>query len=241
MADKEIGALTSAGALDGSELVHIVQGGDSRQATTQDIADLGGGGSSLERTRTVPAVASFTLENAGTASMADVTSGIKLTTPSASSNIRFIRSNAGVPGGTWSLITRAVPMSPRNFTTVYQRCIIARNSTSGRILIFGDYDKDQELIQRWTNYTTFSAGAYGPQVSTHIFQMPWMRMKYDGTNLIFGRSPDGYTDTFHDYHTEPVATFLTASGGTLDQIGLGTCTVAPGVTAEALFQSFEVV
>lgn len=40
MADKEISGLTSAAALDGTELVHIVQSTNSRQSTTQDIADL---------------------------------------------------------------------------------------------------------------------------------------------------------------------------------------------------------
>lgn len=44
MADKEISTLTSAGALTGAELVHIVQSSNSRQTTTQDIADLSSSG-----------------------------------------------------------------------------------------------------------------------------------------------------------------------------------------------------
>ena len=44
MADKEISDLTTGGTLDGTELVHVVQSSNSRQVTTQDIADLGGGG-----------------------------------------------------------------------------------------------------------------------------------------------------------------------------------------------------
>jgi hypothetical protein len=44
MADKEISALTAVGTpLDGTELVHVVEGGNSRKATTQDIADLAEG------------------------------------------------------------------------------------------------------------------------------------------------------------------------------------------------------
>lgn len=46
MADKEINSLPAASTLDGSELVHVVQGGNSRKATAQEIADLGGGGGS---------------------------------------------------------------------------------------------------------------------------------------------------------------------------------------------------
>lgn len=41
MADKENAALTAAAALDGSELLPIVQGANSRKTTTQDVADLG--------------------------------------------------------------------------------------------------------------------------------------------------------------------------------------------------------
>lgn len=44
MASKKISELTAAGALTGTELVEVVQGGVNKQTTTQDIADLGGGG-----------------------------------------------------------------------------------------------------------------------------------------------------------------------------------------------------
>ena len=44
MADVKISELTSAAALDGTELVPVVQNGSTVQTTTQDIADLGGGG-----------------------------------------------------------------------------------------------------------------------------------------------------------------------------------------------------
>lgn len=42
--DKKISQLTTAGALDGSETLEVVQGGANKKTTTQDIADLGGGG-----------------------------------------------------------------------------------------------------------------------------------------------------------------------------------------------------
>lgn len=44
MADKKISELTAAGALTGAEILELVQGGVNKQTTTQDIADLGGGG-----------------------------------------------------------------------------------------------------------------------------------------------------------------------------------------------------
>lgn len=44
MANLKISELTTAGALTGAELVELVQGGLNKKSTTQDIADLGGGG-----------------------------------------------------------------------------------------------------------------------------------------------------------------------------------------------------
>jgi hypothetical protein len=45
---KKISQLPSAGALTGSELIEAVQGGINVQTTTQDIADLGGGGGAVD-------------------------------------------------------------------------------------------------------------------------------------------------------------------------------------------------
>jgi len=47
MANENINDLPLASALDGSELVEVLQGGVNSQTTTQDIADLGGGSSYL--------------------------------------------------------------------------------------------------------------------------------------------------------------------------------------------------
>ena len=44
MANKKISQLTAAAALTGTELLPIVQDGVTVQTTTQDVADLGGGG-----------------------------------------------------------------------------------------------------------------------------------------------------------------------------------------------------
>lgn len=48
MADVKISELDAAAALDGTELVPIVQDGVTVKATAQDIADLGGGGGSTQ-------------------------------------------------------------------------------------------------------------------------------------------------------------------------------------------------
>lgn len=48
MADQKISELAAAAALDGSESVEVVQGGVNVKTTTQDIADLGGGGGAVD-------------------------------------------------------------------------------------------------------------------------------------------------------------------------------------------------
>jgi hypothetical protein len=50
MANTKISAMTAAAALDGTELVPVVQGGGNVKATTQDIADLAGGGGLVDQT-----------------------------------------------------------------------------------------------------------------------------------------------------------------------------------------------
>jgi hypothetical protein len=40
MADKQISELTAAGTLDGTEIVHIVQSGNSRKVTLDDVVAL---------------------------------------------------------------------------------------------------------------------------------------------------------------------------------------------------------
>ncbi len=46
MAKEKISELTAAATLDGTELVPVVQDGETVRTTAQDIADLGGGGAS---------------------------------------------------------------------------------------------------------------------------------------------------------------------------------------------------
>lgn len=48
MADLKISELPASDALTGAELVELVQGGVNKRTTTQDIADLGGGGGTVE-------------------------------------------------------------------------------------------------------------------------------------------------------------------------------------------------
>lgn len=64
MADKEISALTAASALSGTEVVHGVQGGNSRKITTQAIANLAVAGETvISSTTTSSSAASVTFSS----------------------------------------------------------------------------------------------------------------------------------------------------------------------------------
>lgn len=65
MANVKISELTNAATLDGTEVLPIVQDGATVKVTTQDIADLGGGGGYVEVTGTLTAGnTTLTLSNA---------------------------------------------------------------------------------------------------------------------------------------------------------------------------------
>lgn len=194
----------------------------------------GGGGSSYERTRVVPTASQFTLENAGTASVADGTYGMILTVPNVASNIRFLRYTAGPPAMPYSMIVRNAPISVSSSGGLYQRCLIARNSTSGKIIIMGDYNSGSYLVQRWSGYTVFAANALAPTNAWFQQEGRWFKMTNDGANLTFSSSPDG--EDWFGFWTEPLATYI----GSVDQVGVGTMMNSHGSTSVASFQSFEI-
>lgn len=201
----------------------------------------GGGGYGFEATPTIPDVSGFTLQNAGTASMANAANsrGIVLTMPSAATNIRFVRKNGAPPAAPYKITARVGYPQGTSSTVIYKGCLIMRNSTSGRILIYGDYNSGQHLFQRWTNYTTFSANSMAPVSLYSLPVLPWMRLVNDGVNIAVERSPDG--DNWAGYASEPLATFINAAGGTVDEVGFGSYGATPGFTNLTLFQSFTAV
>lgn len=194
-----------------------------------------GGAGSYERTRVVPTLASWTLQNAGSGGTAAVATdtpfGIQLVSPSTSSNIRMLRRNGALPAGDWTFIARGSPINPDAGGLHYNRSIVLRRSSDGRIIIAGSFN-GQWLVQRWTNYTTFSATAYGPTAWAFQQQLPWHRVRKVGANYLFDIGPDG--EVWFNYLTEAAATFI----GTADEVGFGN--MVNGHLAHDLFQSGEV-
>lgn len=197
MADTKISAETAAGTLTGAEIVPVVQSGNNRRTTTQDIADLGGGGAGLfsqvlSATPTIASTGLNTWLNQGGASVADVATGMSLTAPSNSSST-IVRGR-----------TKTAPATPYTITA-----LLANNSRNIDYswIGLGWYDGSAKLhalewyrslssawaldVRQWANTT--SAGSIEAASSEVLSYglIPWVRLNDDGTNVTFSYSIDG--------------------------------------------------
>jgi hypothetical protein len=203
---------------------------------TITIASTGGGsGSWPERSITKPAVASFTLQNVGTAAASDVTNGVFLSVPTvASGTIRFLKYTAGPASFTsFTMIMRSKAVNINNGAS-YPSSFILRNSSSGKILIFSNHYQQgtQYLCQRWTNYTSFSANSIGPSSYNPINYFPWQKLTVAAGVATFYMSPDGIN--WITLGTETISTFISS----VDEVGIGAMTNT--AAADTIFQSFEI-
>jgi len=191
-----------------------------------------GGGGGLESPVVKPLSSDFVLENAGVATVADSTYGLVLRAPSAASNIRFLR--AVTPPANLSNFTLTMRSRPLGPTGAANPCaIILRNSATGRIIMFGEFtNSTQVLVQRWTNYTTFSANIVAATTAPTAAN-PWRRVVVSGGTISFEMSADG--EVWRALSpTEPLATFITA----IDQVGVGTMT--NNAIGDTIFQHFAI-
>jgi hypothetical protein len=195
-------------------------------------------GGGFEASPTIPDTSGYTLQNTGTASMANASNGrgIVLTVPTAADTVRFVRKNGAPPATPYSVTVRAMPVSNRHGGTS-RMCVVLRNSTSGRLITFGKQDDFNLYAQRWAAYST-GGGNILLQGGVFSRVLPWLRISNDGTTLTFQCSPDG--DNWFTYTTEALATYITATGGSVDEVGFGTTTQNAGFTVVDLFQSCTV-
>lgn len=219
---------TTVAPTDGQALVYDAGTSTWKPGT---VAGGGGGAVSYERARVEPAVADFTLLNAGTATAVDGTNGIVLTAPSpGSTQIRFLAANGALPAAPFEVITRSSPISPIQGTGHYSQCLILRNSTTGAIAIAGYYDR-QLLAQVWSNYTTYSSAMFGPSAVADI--PPWHKVEVTATDMIFSVSPDGIE--WFEY----LNTAISGTIGAVDEVGFGAFVNSGGT--KDLLESFEFV
>lgn len=198
MPDTKTSDETAAGALDGSELVRIVQGGNNRKTTTQDIADLapaGGGGSGLFSAvlSAVPTSANTglsTWRNQGSATVADGDTGIVVGAPSSGADAWALREKAA-PATPYT-ITALVSLTSKNLSNA-QSVGLGWDDGTKLHLIMAQFQNAfpglQMFVAKYTNVTTFSAADY---TSTGAPPNPmWLRIADDGTNVSFSWSADG--------------------------------------------------
>lgn len=206
-------------------------------AAWNDLAGGGGGGSSaFEATATVPVASAFANVISGP-TFSDSSIGMTYTTPTPGGTQFYMARYTGSFSSNFTMTIRARPTSFVN-ASAYNCCLVLRNSTNGRYVIFGDYQAStQMLVQNWTNDTTFSANVLGP-TTIPVPMIPWKRIVVSGGNISFEISANG--QDWHAVTTSTVAGFLTASGGgSLDQIGVGGLSVS-SAAGSAIFQSFTV-
>lgn len=228
---RDASGLTRLGAgLAGQVLQTNGAGADPAWVT---VSGSGSPGGTFEAAPTKPLVAGYTLENPGTASMADGNFGIVLTMPSSTVNVRFIRYTAGLPGSTWTAIMRGSALTPYSTANIHHNCIIMRNTANGRLIAMGLSGANLH-ISRWASYTSFASSILN--IATYASQhMGWKKVVLNGTTLEFYTSSNG-----RDWGlmaTETLANYI----GAVDQIGFGSINgAASSVTNADIFESFTV-
>lgn len=213
MADKEIGALTAAGALDGTELAHVVQSGNSRQTTTQDVANL-----YVPWDFSPPTAASFSLMNSDGTNLSlsddtDVGCLIDLNGLSAGA-ARFAYRTLSTPASAWDMKVKLHScFSAINFCQVGLMCFNSSNDRHNRNNIASN---SGWFVGRYSNKTTLSASLLTGNNGAVI--PVWLRIAFDGTNIIYYGSNDG--KIWNIGYTETPGTYLTAAGGSVDRVGI---------------------
>ena len=215
-----------------SAQITVDQQGRITTATEVPISGGGGGGGyPYEVAPTLPVSTDFTLQNGGSATVTDSSYGMLLDSPAGSSQIRFLNyTGGGALPSTWIMTMRSEGINPFNNNS-YNSCFIMRNSGTGQIIITGEYQYHQFLIQRWNGYGSYKANLFGPtgkNPSGH-----WQQVEKTATHLIFRVSPNG--QDWFQYGTEALASFIT----TVDEAGIGVMT--NGDITGTTFQSFTLV
>lgn len=190
----------------------------------------GGGGSTGELPLVPPILANFTYQGNASGSLAANANGLIVNAPNNGSTYN---GRAAYLGPVASFANMTITARLRRSVGLAQSSggcnqIFIRNSSNGRMLVFGDGSNGASPYwQRWTNDTTFNAN-----ISTGTFQSdggalgrPWRRIVVTGSSAAPQFSPDGYNWDTGGFAAEPYGTYLTAAGGAADQIGFSSHTV----------------
>lgn len=163
-----------------------------------------------------PALADLSWTNQGTASAADGTGGLVLTSPGvASANLRILEKNA--PTAPYSVYMRWDGDLGGSASIGFG--LTLRNSTSGRVFYFYCYHDGTSVYrvaQTWSSATAFNA-TVSAAVKTWERQR-WLRLDVTSTQVGIAWSTNGW-DWNSAAAVATFSTYLTATGGTMDKIG----------------------
>lgn len=204
MADTKTSDETAAGTLDGSELVRIVQGGNNRQTTAQDIADLGGGSGGGLYAPVIAAVPTSagtglsTWVNQDGATVADRATGITIAKVSKGSDSVAcrIKTPLAAPYTVSALIGVTTPTVGAGTNGLFGGAgwydgtklhILEMAYASGWVFAVG----------KWTNVTTVSANDVLSSLNVMPEPMIWLHLVDDATNVKFGFSRSGVAEDSH--------------------------------------------
>lgn len=141
-----------------------------------------------------------------------------------------------LPAGNFTVITRVNVAAENSFSL---SGLFLRSSVSGRIKFFTLQIQSATITScdcNYGNYTAFNVRSSFGTAKT-VANIPYfLRISYDGTNLIFELSKDGTSWTL--YLTEAVGTWFT--GGNLpDRVGVAVDSFSASTKAKAAFSFFR--
>lgn len=177
----------------------------------------------------IPILSDFVQQNLGAWTVANSAKGRGIVCKSSSttqSEYLFLREGAAYPAGSFS---RYMTFSGQYHGTTstgtsmwLSASIILRNSSNGRMVAFAIQPERGASdgyvgFERYSDYVTSGGGT---RYALPMAWFPkWMRLDVTTTDVKLFTSVDG--ETWIEMVTESFATYLTAAGGSVDQIGLG--------------------
>lgn len=220
-----------------------------QQGRLTAAANGSGGGGSVYSAQPVnkPVVASYTAANAGTSSGSDGTNALIYLPQINTNDFRGYRETS-YPGGSFSRYLRGkiTILSTSAITTALSTtlAIYLRNSSNGRMIYLGfaanRVSGDEQntyfaYTEERSSYLTFSSNPV-VNYSTYPFEEYWIRVDVTGTSVELFISPDG--KDFRSLGSRSFASYLTAAGGSIDEVGFGTVANIPAGVVEARFYNY---
>lgn len=237
MADTKISDETSAGALDGTEIVPVVRpvAGSpitylNRRTTAQTIANLSTSGL-YSLTAGVPTIGSMTAVNISGTTSSSENSGRGFSVIDTGKNTTSLAGyRKAVPGATPYLVAILALCSGSG---LFQWTFGWSNGTAYETVGFVLGSSPAGLTETWTNSTT--RAGFGSPVNYGVGVSPfWVGLKDDGTNRVFMISADGANFTTINSAAKSGA-FLGGSGYTSIFMGVRPADTNNGVMTVACY------